>query len=496
MINNLLDEGKEEQIKMIVVDEIHLLADQHRGFLLEVILSKVQYILRQQVQIVGMSATLPNISDLSGWLGASLYRTEFRPVDLSVRVCMNRKLYRVALIEDPPRGVGGRVADSAVSMPVSVSLSVPVVKSSAVCNNPVSIYSIAATNAANIADAAVAVVAAGVDAAMSSDRDVGIGIEGDRGRGEDAFRPSSISVGECVRQNSDDVVMDIEGNSNSVSVPIRSVRYRPTCLTQLAENMRISDKMACEPEVLPALDLVGMEMEMDAEDKEEDVEEEGVAIAGKGALSSLLHPPSCTTQGTSAPAVIKMTISSDLPDIVDPELEPESPPLKVEFDTSHYDFEFIREIPPMLTQGPGSGSGKSSGGRTDPDGLYALCVEPLLIGKSVMLFCPSKGRCEVCASEVARIVQTCAALCGGDKDSSNSSNSNSNSNSNSSSSSNSSSGSRGPSADRMITRDPKLSPLPPIQLPDRTAARSALLNELRLAPVRLCEVMMSPSAPL
>ena len=492
MINNLLDEGKEEQIKMIVVDEIHLLADQHRGFLSEVILSKVQYILREQVQIVGMSATLPNISDLSGWLGASLYRTEFRPVDLSVRVCMNRKLYRVALIEDPPRGVGGRVADSAVSVPLSVSVSVPVVKSSAVCNNPVSIYSIAATNAANIADAAVAVVAARVDAAMSSDIDVDIGIEGDRGRGEDALRPSSISVGEYVRQNSDDVIMDIEGNSNSVSVPIRSVRYRPTCLTQLAENMRISDKMACEPEVLPALDLVEMEMEMemDAEDKEEEVEEEGVAIAGKGALSSLLHPPPCTTQGTPAPAVINMTISSDLPDIVDPELEPESPPLKVEFDTSHYDFEFIREIPPMLTQGPGSGSGKSSGGRTDPDGLYALCVEPLLIGKSVMLFCPSKGRCEVCASEVARIVQTCAALSGGDKDSSSSS-----SNSNSSNSS-SSSGSRGPSADRMITRDPKLSPLPPIQLPDRTAARSALLNELRLAPVRLCEVMTSPSAPL
>ena len=44
MINNLLDEGKENQINMIVVDEIHMLSDRHRGFLLEVILSKIIYL--------------------------------------------------------------------------------------------------------------------------------------------------------------------------------------------------------------------------------------------------------------------------------------------------------------------------------------------------------------------------------------------------------------------------------------------------------------------
>ena len=80
---------------MIVVDEIHMLTDKNRGFLLEVILSKIKFLLHEKVQIIGMSATLPNISDLSGWLGASLFSTEFRPVDLSVRICMGKKLFKV-----------------------------------------------------------------------------------------------------------------------------------------------------------------------------------------------------------------------------------------------------------------------------------------------------------------------------------------------------------------------------------------------------------------
>lgn len=46
-------------------------------------------------QLVGMSATLPNMGDLAKWLDASLYITTYRPVQLAVRVCCERKLFEI-----------------------------------------------------------------------------------------------------------------------------------------------------------------------------------------------------------------------------------------------------------------------------------------------------------------------------------------------------------------------------------------------------------------
>ena len=76
LINRLL-EDKESFAKLgiIVVDELHLLGDPSRGYLLELLLTKVGYLSSHtsqtnQVQIIGMSATLPN-------LGKSLILTYF-----------------------------------------------------------------------------------------------------------------------------------------------------------------------------------------------------------------------------------------------------------------------------------------------------------------------------------------------------------------------------------------------------------------------------------
>jgi DNA polymerase theta len=95
LFNQLLDLKEESRIHMIVVDELHLISDDKRGFLLEVLLSKVLFTLGKKIQIVAMSATLPNISDLSQWLHGSLYMTQYRPVSLEVRVSCGSKLFKV-----------------------------------------------------------------------------------------------------------------------------------------------------------------------------------------------------------------------------------------------------------------------------------------------------------------------------------------------------------------------------------------------------------------
>ncbi len=75
-------------LETIVVDEIHSVSDPQRGYLLELLLTKLEFMSRKDgedvdVQIIGMSATLPNLPLLAAWLNARLYVTDFRPVPLT-----------------------------------------------------------------------------------------------------------------------------------------------------------------------------------------------------------------------------------------------------------------------------------------------------------------------------------------------------------------------------------------------------------------------------
>lgn len=123
---------------IVVVDELHMVGDSHRGYLLELLLTKIRFAQKQSqttsqtctknlnisnivlsfmhsfslssedavnVQLIGMSATLPNLDLLAHWLNADLFRTDFRPVPLTEMVkvgadVFDRKLKKLRALSD------------------------------------------------------------------------------------------------------------------------------------------------------------------------------------------------------------------------------------------------------------------------------------------------------------------------------------------------------------------------------------------------------------
>ncbi len=78
-------------VKVVVVDEIHLLNDIRRGPTLEMIITILKYILKE-VQIIGLSATIGNPKDLADWLTAKLIMDDWRPVKLKKGILLNNKI--------------------------------------------------------------------------------------------------------------------------------------------------------------------------------------------------------------------------------------------------------------------------------------------------------------------------------------------------------------------------------------------------------------------
>lgn len=136
LINRLLAEGRASELSLLVIDELHMMADVRRGYLLEAMVMKVRLacggllppaagdrgagsawspahetsVLHNAsgrsggrpaalpppppVQIVGMSATLPNLQDVSSWLGGYLFTASERPLPLREYVLADGVQYK------------------------------------------------------------------------------------------------------------------------------------------------------------------------------------------------------------------------------------------------------------------------------------------------------------------------------------------------------------------------------------------------------------------
>ncbi|KAF6203034.1 hypothetical protein GE061_003447 [Apolygus lucorum] len=99
LINSLIEENRLSEVGIVVIDEIHLIGEPRRGALLENICIKLKAL---SVKIVGMSATIGNLTDLQMFLGGDLYTHDFRPGSLKEFVKIDDELFGVRYVDDLP----------------------------------------------------------------------------------------------------------------------------------------------------------------------------------------------------------------------------------------------------------------------------------------------------------------------------------------------------------------------------------------------------------
>lgn len=71
-----------KKISLVVADEVHLIDDVERGPNMEIVLSRLKYLL-PSAQIIALSATIKNCDEIAAWLDATLIKSDYRPVKLN-----------------------------------------------------------------------------------------------------------------------------------------------------------------------------------------------------------------------------------------------------------------------------------------------------------------------------------------------------------------------------------------------------------------------------
>lgn len=93
LVNSAIGDGTITKLKVVVLDELHMIDDDRRGYLLELLASKLLSLEDHAVQVVGMSATLTNIKSLATWLRGHFYETHYRPVPIEEHLVCDGQIY-------------------------------------------------------------------------------------------------------------------------------------------------------------------------------------------------------------------------------------------------------------------------------------------------------------------------------------------------------------------------------------------------------------------
>lgn len=80
-----------ERVKVLIIDEIHYVGDEERGYALESLIARVLS-QKERPQIIALSATVQNAKEIADWLGAALVEDSWRPVPLYEGVYKDGKI--------------------------------------------------------------------------------------------------------------------------------------------------------------------------------------------------------------------------------------------------------------------------------------------------------------------------------------------------------------------------------------------------------------------
>ena len=97
LVNTAIEEGRQGDLGVVVLDELHMANDEGRGYLLELLGTKLMVQSpANKVQIIGMSGTLPNPQLLAQWLPAKFYVAKYRPIAIEEHLVYENAIYSTA----------------------------------------------------------------------------------------------------------------------------------------------------------------------------------------------------------------------------------------------------------------------------------------------------------------------------------------------------------------------------------------------------------------